>query len=143
MARVVREQSVLGSCFPAEQSVGPPGMCSCTLTNAFHRVSPLCMCFFFSFLTPPPGQPYGVFGGLISISGWRLPLHARSLTWLKTKWNRSRKYTHQCDETQGNNSAQALSTKIVFFGCKKIERRQKKKEAMKRTDKDRQGQTRS
>ena len=27
------------------------------------------------------------------------------------------KCTHQCDETQENNSAQALSTKIVFFGC--------------------------
>ena len=31
------------------------------------------------------------------------------------------KRTHQCDETQGNNSTQALSTKIVYFGCKKID----------------------
>ena len=45
------------------------------------------------------------------------------------------KCTHQCDETQGNNSAQAISTKTVFFGCfKKIGRQQKKKEAKKRTD---------
>ena len=45
------------------------------------------------------------------------------------------KCTHQRDETQENNSTQALSTKIVFFGCKKRERQQKKKEAKKRTDK--------
>ena len=44
------------------------------------------------------------------------------------------KRTHQCDETQGNNGTQALSTKIVFFGCKKRDRQQKK-EAKKRTDK--------
>ena len=32
------------------------------------------------------------------------------------------KCTHQCDETQGNNSARALSTKTVMsFGCKKID----------------------
>ena len=42
------------------------------------------------------------------------------------------KYTHQCDKTQGNNSTQVLSTKIVFFGCKKRDRQQKKKEAKKR-----------
>ena len=29
------------------------------------------------------------------------------------------KCTHQYDETQGNTSTQALSTKIVFFECKK------------------------
>ena len=29
------------------------------------------------------------------------------------------KCTHQCDETQGNNSTQALLTKLFFFGCKK------------------------
>ena len=34
--------------------------------------------------------------------------------------------THQCDETQGNSSARALSTKIVFFGCKKIDNNNKK-----------------
>ena len=45
-------------------------------------------------------------------------------------------HTHQCDETQGNNSAQALSTKMVFFGCKKRDRQQKKKETKKRTDKE-------
>ena len=44
-----------------------------------------------------------------------------------------RKWTHQCDETQGNNNTRALSTKIVFFGSKKIEK--KRKEAKKRTDK--------
>ena len=38
------------------------------------------------------------------------------------------KCTHQCDETQGNNSTQALSTKIVFFACKKITENKKKKE---------------
>ena len=32
------------------------------------------------------------------------------------------KCTHQCDETQGNNSAQELSTKIVFVGRKKRDR---------------------
>ena len=31
------------------------------------------------------------------------------------------KGTHQCDETQRNSSTQVLLTKIVFFGCKKIE----------------------
>ena len=45
-------------------------------------------------------------------------------------------YTHQCNEIQGNNSAQTLSTKNVFFWCKKIERQQKKKEAKTRTDKE-------
>ena len=44
------------------------------------------------------------------------------------------KCAHHCDETQGNNSAQALSTKIAFFGCKKRDRQQKEKEAKKRTD---------
>ena len=33
------------------------------------------------------------------------------------------KCTHQCDETQENNSIQALSTKTVFFGRKKINTR--------------------
>ena len=41
------------------------------------------------------------------------------------------KCTHQCNETHGiNNSAQALLRKIVFFRCKKIDRQQKKKEAI-------------
>ena len=44
------------------------------------------------------------------------------------------KFTHQCDETQGNSSTQALSTKVVFFGCKKKDRQQKRKET-KRGDK--------
>ena len=44
--------------------------------------------------------------------------------------------THQRDETQGNNSTQALSTKVVFFRCKKIATQQKEKEAKKRTDKN-------
>ena len=39
----------------------------------------------------------------------------------------------KCDETQGNNNTRALSTKIVFFGSKKIEKN--RKEAKKRTDK--------
>ena len=34
-----------------------------------------------------------------------------------TKQNRA----HQCDETQGNNSTRALSTKNVFFGWKNID----------------------
>ena len=43
----------------------------------------------------------------------------------------------ECDETQGNNSAQALLTKIVLFGCEKIEKkeereRKKKKEKKKK-----------
>ena len=62
------------------------------------------------------------------------------------------KCTHQCDETQGHKSTQVLSTKIVFFGCKKRDnkrrrkqkrgqtrswynRQQKKKKAKKRADK--------
>ena len=46
------------------------------------------------------------------------------------------KWTHQCNETQGNNSAPVLWTKMVFFRCKKREiDQQKKKEAKKRTDK--------
>ena len=45
------------------------------------------------------------------------------------------KCTHQCDETQRNNSIQALSTKIVLSGCKKWDGQQKKKEAKKRTEK--------
>ena len=44
------------------------------------------------------------------------------------------KCTHQCDGKQGNNSTQALSTKIVFFGCKKRDGQQKRKEPKKRTD---------
>ena len=40
-----------------------------------------------------------------------------------------------CDETQGSNSTQALSTNFVFFGCKKVDRQQKKKGAKKGTDK--------
>ena len=44
-----------------------------------------------------------------------------------------RKCTHQCDETQENNSTRALSTKIVFFECQK---RDKMKEAKKRTNKN-------
>ena len=35
------------------------------------------------------------------------------------------KCTHQCSETQGNNSAQALLTKMVFFRCKKRDRPRK------------------
>ena len=38
--------------------------------------------------------------------------------------------------TQGNNSTQALSTKLVFFVCNKRDGQQKKKEAKKRTDKE-------
>ena len=45
------------------------------------------------------------------------------------------KCTHQCDETQENNSTRELSTKIVFLGSKKIDRQRKKKEAQKRTNK--------
>ena len=44
------------------------------------------------------------------------------------------KCTHQCHETQGNNSTEVLSTKIVFFGCKNIDN--------KRRGKKRRGQTR-
>ena len=40
--------------------------------------------------------------------------------------------THQCDGTQRNNNTQALSTKIVFFKCKKIDN--------KRSSKQRRGQ---
>ena len=43
--------------------------------------------------------------------------------------------THQCDEAQGNNSTQALSTKCFFFGCKQTDRQQKK-EANKRDRKE-------
>ena len=35
--------------------------------------------------------------------------------------------THQCDETQRNNNTQALSTKIVFFKCKKIDNKRSSK----------------
>ena len=46
------------------------------------------------------------------------------------------KCTRQYDETQGNKNTQALSTKTVFFGCKKkTARQQKKKEAKKKIDK--------
>ena len=38
----------------------------------------------------------------------------------------------ECDETQGNNSAQALLTKIVLFGCEKIEEKKKKEERKKK-----------
>ena len=38
------------------------------------------------------------------------------------------KCTHQCDETQGNNSAQAISTKMVFFGCRKIDNKRRRKQ---------------
>ena len=31
-------------------------------------------------------------------------------------------YIHRCDETEGNSNTRALSTKRVFFGCKKVER---------------------
>ena len=52
-----------------------------------------------------------------------------------TQWVQNRtdlgKRTHQCDEKQGNNSTQALSTKMVFFGCKKRDGQQKKKKAKK------------
>ena len=41
------------------------------------------------------------------------------------------KCTHQWDETQENNSTQALLTKIVFFGCEKGDRQQKNMEAKK------------
>lgn len=40
----------------------------------------------------------------------------------------------KCDEKQENNSTQALSTNIAFFGCKKRDEQQKK-EAKKRTNK--------
>ena len=39
------------------------------------------------------------------------------------------KCTQQCDEAQGNKSTPALSTKSDFFGCKKRDRQEKKKEA--------------
>ena len=61
-----------------------------------------------------------------------------------TSKNKSREYTHQCDETKGNNSTQALSTystqalsTIVHKRFRVQEDRQtiKKKETMKRTDK--------
>ena len=45
------------------------------------------------------------------------------------------KCTHQCNEAQGNNSTQTLSTEIVFFGCKKMDNK-KKEEAKKRADKE-------
>ena len=57
---------------------------------------------------------------------------------LKEKWcNRTGlgKCTHQCDETQGNNSAQVLSTKVIFFGCKKTDNNRRRKQK-KRTDKE-------
>ena len=44
------------------------------------------------------------------------------------------KCTHQYDEKQGNNNTRALSTKIVFFTCKKIDNKRRKKQ--------RRGQTR-
>ena len=34
------------------------------------------------------------------------------------------KCTHQCDETQENDSTRTLSTEIVFFGCKTIYRQE-------------------
>ena len=37
------------------------------------------------------------------------------------------KRTHQYEEKQGDNDTRALSTEIVFFGCKKIDGQQKKK----------------
>ena len=46
------------------------------------------------------------------------------------------KCIHQWDETPGYNSTQALSTKMVFFGCKKRDRQQKKKKTKKRRDKE-------
>ena len=47
-----------------------------------------------------------------------------------------RKCTIQCHETQANDSTQALSTKTVCFGCKKIDiQTTKEEEAKKRTDK--------
>ena len=61
-------------------------------------------------------------------------VHPFQLT-LKTLRTHLRKWTHQCDETQGNNSTQVFLTKIVFFGCKKRDSQRKKKEAKKRTDK--------
>ena len=39
-----------------------------------------------------------------------------------------------CDGTEANNSTQALSTEMVFFGCKQIDN--KNKEAKKRIDKE-------
>ena len=47
------------------------------------------------------------------------------------------KCTDQCDETQGNNSTEALST-ICFSLQVQVDRPQKKKEAKKSTDKNRQ-----
>ena len=45
------------------------------------------------------------------------------------------KGAHQCDETQRNSSTQVLLTRIVLFGCKKIEiGGQQKEETKKRTD---------
>ena len=43
--------------------------------------------------------------------------------------------THQCDGTQGNNSTQALLTKIVYFRCEKTDNKRRRKQ--------RRGQTRS
>ena len=37
------------------------------------------------------------------------------------------KCTHQYDEKQGNNNTQALLTNIVFFGCKKIDNKRRRK----------------
>ena len=43
------------------------------------------------------------------------------------------KRTHQCDEAQGNNSTRALSTKTVFFWCKKIDKKKKDNFCQKRS----------
>ena len=77
----------------------------------------------------------------LDVAKTEIGLHTLSEEWINNCWwswqNRTGlgKCTHQCDETQGSNSTQALSTKSVFFGCKKRDRRQKKKEAKNRTDK--------
>ena len=55
-------------------------------------------------------------------------------TKVASEWNRSREMYSPVRQTQGNNSARALSTKIVFFGCKKIDNKRRRKQ--------RRGQTR-
>ena len=37
------------------------------------------------------------------------------------------KCTHQCNEAQENYSTQTLSTKMIFFGCKKIDNKRRRK----------------
>ena len=53
-------------------------------------------------------------------------------TKVASEWNRSREMYSPVRQTQGNNSARALSTKILLRVQE--DRQQKKKEAKKRTD---------